>query len=125
MKNDNIDALLEAVVIERNEARKERDAAITLLYEVIVGMRNHPMLRATKLLADRGTQIPANVETFYMMREQRDELREAALRLGYLTGRVGHCGDRDVLTVRIYPEEANTWNKLIAKLSAAKGGEIK
>lgn len=74
MKNDNIDALLEAVVIERNEARKERDAAITLLYEVIVGMRNHPMLRATKLLADRGTQIPANVETFYMMREQRDEL---------------------------------------------------
>lgn len=57
------------------------------------------------------------------LRKERDELREAILKLGYLTGTEGYCGDHVVLTVRLNPLEANTWNALVAKVSAEKGEE--
>jgi len=59
------------------------------------------------------------------LRKERDELREAILKLGYLTGSEGYCGDRVVLTVRLAPREADTWNALVAKLRAEKGEETK
>lgn len=55
------------------------------------------------------------------LRKERDELREAILKLGYLTGSEGYCGDRVVLSVRLAPREADTWNALVAKVSAVKG----
>ena len=50
--------------------------------------------------------------------KERNELREAILELGYLTGTEGYCGDHVVLTVRLTPREADTWNALVAKLRA-------
>ena len=54
----------------------------------------------------------------WAMEQERDELREAILKLGYLTGTEGYCGDHVVLTVRLNPQEANAWNTIIAKLRA-------
>ena len=60
----------------------------------------------------------AELHRLWAVEQERDELREAILKLGYLTGTEGYCGDHVVLTVRLNPQEANAWNTLVAKLRA-------
>jgi hypothetical protein len=52
--------------------RAEAMALRTLLFEVLVGMRNGPVQRAKDYLDKHGMPVPENTDTFESMREQRD-----------------------------------------------------
>lgn len=68
----------DALCARIDELVAERDACELLLYEVLVGMRNSPVRRATEMLTAKGRKIiDDDPVTYEVMREQRDDARSA------------------------------------------------
>lgn len=56
---------------------------LELIHDILMGTRNAPVHRAIKLLAEHGYLVPENQDTYYMMRQQRDDAISQIERLNF------------------------------------------
>lgn len=123
-------------IAQRDRAESERDSERKLRVEAEAAATRAEAESATfsrrlaeALVRNDEDDLGCDRARMEEMRDERDAIKAKlaaleteAMEVGYLTGTVGHCGDRDVLTVRMSPESARKWNKHVAAIAAARGG---